>query len=145
MGRRVFAIQDGGQCFTEGPPKQDKWKGNHKAYGVSDKCESDGKGGPMANEVYVVIEGNDYFFEKTMIAKIFKFKMYETCFIKCKFYSEAYCPQKCKVCKAGDSSDGGTPLNADGNCDYFCSNAGYCGIGKYYESGINCRECQASK
>ena len=66
MRRKIFAIQDGGQCFTEGPPKQGKWKGNHKAYGVSDKCESDGKGGPMANEVYVVIEGNNYVFEKTM-------------------------------------------------------------------------------
>ena len=69
MGRKIFAIQDGGQCFTEGPPKQGKWKGNHKAYGVSDKCESDGKGGPMANEVYVVIEGTNYVFEKTMTAK----------------------------------------------------------------------------
>ena len=73
MGRKIFAIQDGGQCFTEGPPKQDKWKGNHKAYGVSDKCESDGKGGAMANEVYVVIEGNNYVFEKTMTAKNYKY------------------------------------------------------------------------
>ena len=69
MGRRIFAIQDGGQCFTEGPPKQDKWRGNYTAYGPSDKCEKDGKGGPMANEVYVVIEGNNYVFEKTMTAK----------------------------------------------------------------------------
>ena len=73
LGRKIFAIQDGGQCFTEGPPKQGKWKGNHKAYGVSDKCESDGKGGPMANEVYVVIEGNNYVFEKTMTAKNYKY------------------------------------------------------------------------
>jgi len=114
LGRKVFAIQDGGQCFTEGPPKMegdgDKWKGDHKAYGLSDKCESDGKGGPMANEVYVVIE--------------------------------AYCFPKCKVCKPGGSSDGGKPLNADGACEYFCSKNGYCGTGKYYKTGINCNECK---
>ena len=77
MGRKIFAIQDGGQCFTEGPPKTegdgDKWLGNHTAFGLSDKCESDGKGGPMANEVYVVIEGNNYVFEKTMTAKTITF------------------------------------------------------------------------
>ena len=69
MGRKIFAIQDGGQCFTEGPPKQDKWRGNHQHYGSSDKCESDGKGGAMANEVYGVIVGNNYFLDNTIIAK----------------------------------------------------------------------------
>ena len=27
--------------------------------------------------------------------------MYEICFIKCKSYSQAYCPPKCKLCKTG--------------------------------------------
>jgi len=57
LGRKNFAVQDGGQCFTEGPFKPNEWRGNFQVYGPSDKCESDGKGGPMANEVYGRLDG----------------------------------------------------------------------------------------
>ena len=55
MGRKIFAVQNGGQCFTEGPEDEDvpsKWRGDHKFYGSSDQCKNDGKGGVFANEVY---------------------------------------------------------------------------------------------
>ena len=71
LGRKNFAVQDGGQCFTEGPWKEKKWRGNHQAYGISDKCENDGKGGPMANQVYGRLDGGGtyFIFDKIIIAK----------------------------------------------------------------------------
>ena len=54
MGRKVFAVQDGGQCFTEPADKTE----SHKKYGPSDKCKNDGEGGPLANEVYKILESN---------------------------------------------------------------------------------------
>ncbi|XP_047129386.1 uncharacterized protein LOC105845100 isoform X2 [Hydra vulgaris] len=46
-GYRIFALQNGGQCFA----------GNNASYqkfGVSNKCYSNGRGGPYANEVYTI-------------------------------------------------------------------------------------------
>ena len=70
--------------------------------------------------------------------------MHENSFIKCKSYSEAYCPQKCN-CKSGVSGDGGKPVNSGGVCEHFCSKYGFCGTGENYESGIDCRECKIGK
>ena len=53
--RTIFALQDGGQCFTEAPQMQ------YDEYGESSKCGVDGKGGPLANEVYEILSGNHYF------------------------------------------------------------------------------------
>ena len=54
-----FAIQDGGQCFYGCPNTDELWsKGagqctsEWKMYGPSSECLVDGKGGPMANNVY---------------------------------------------------------------------------------------------
>ena len=52
MGRKIFAVQNGGECFAEGPTYDPLWKGDYKIYGSSDQCKSDGKGGRYANEVY---------------------------------------------------------------------------------------------
>ena len=52
MGRKIFAVQNGGQCFTEGPGVPLYWRGDHKFYGPSNECKNDGKGGAYANEVY---------------------------------------------------------------------------------------------
>ena len=49
-GFKVFAIQDGGQCFGS-----DDLNG-YKRYGGSTQC-SDGTGGPFANSVYEIREG----------------------------------------------------------------------------------------
>ncbi|XP_065675162.1 uncharacterized protein LOC105845100 isoform X8 [Hydra vulgaris] len=46
-GYRIFALQNGGQCFA----------GNNASYqkfGVSNNCWSNGGGGPFANEVYTI-------------------------------------------------------------------------------------------
>jgi len=48
QGSTIFAVQDGGQCFGA-----DK-KSNYKKHGASTACSSDGKGGPMANNVYEI-------------------------------------------------------------------------------------------
>lgn len=45
LGYKIFAIQNGGQCFS-GPESK-----NYKKYGPSDKCRN-GVGGPLANDVY---------------------------------------------------------------------------------------------
>jgi len=49
LGYKIFAVQDGGQCFSssEAAVRYDK-------YGSSSDCGSDGKGGPMANAVYKI-------------------------------------------------------------------------------------------
>ena len=44
----MFAVQDGGLCSADGTAAQ-----NFDKYGISDACQSDGKGGPQANQVYV--------------------------------------------------------------------------------------------
>ena len=46
-GYSMFALQDGGQCFSSvtAPQTFDK-------YGESDACMADGEGGPFANQVY---------------------------------------------------------------------------------------------
>jgi hypothetical protein len=45
LGYNLFAIQNGGQCFS-GPPSR-----NFKMYGPSEKCKN-GVGGSLANDVY---------------------------------------------------------------------------------------------
>lgn len=45
LGYKIFAIQNGGQCFS-GPVTR-----NYKMYGSSEKCKN-GVGGPSANDVY---------------------------------------------------------------------------------------------
>ena len=47
-GFKVFALQDGGQCFGSDNLN------SYKKYGGSTQC-SDGKGGPFANSVYEII------------------------------------------------------------------------------------------
>ena len=49
----MFAIQDGGWCAGDTTAAQ-----TFDKYGVSNKCKADGKGGPYANQVYV-IKGKD--------------------------------------------------------------------------------------
>ena len=47
-GYKIFAIQDGGQCFGSTNIN------SHKKYGISTDCLYGGKGGPMANDVYKI-------------------------------------------------------------------------------------------
>ena len=49
-GFKVFALQDGGQCFGSDDLNA------YKKYGGSTQC-SDGTGGPFANSVYEIREG----------------------------------------------------------------------------------------
>ena len=51
-GYKVFAVQDGGQCFSS-----DDAKSTYKKYGSSTAC-IDQKGGPMANSVYEISKLN---------------------------------------------------------------------------------------
>ena len=51
LGHRIFALQDGGQCFTEEPGLGL----SYEKYGQSSDCSGDGEGGPMANDVYAII------------------------------------------------------------------------------------------
>ena len=63
LGRNVFAIQDGGQCFTERPYD------DFRTFGGSSACDKEsGKGGPMANEVYAINSGKLLTFNKTWTA-----------------------------------------------------------------------------
>jgi hypothetical protein len=48
-GFTIFAVQDGGQCFSSADAKT-----KFKKHGASTACNSDGKGGPMANAVYEI-------------------------------------------------------------------------------------------
>ena len=43
----IFAVQDGGQCFSSSTAES-----TYNKYGKSTNCVGDGKGGPMANDVY---------------------------------------------------------------------------------------------
>ena len=45
----IFAIQDGGQCFSSATAPQ-----TFDKYGESNDCQSDGEGGRMANHVYYI-------------------------------------------------------------------------------------------
>ena len=47
----VFAIQDGGQCFGSSTAQN-----TYSKYGTSSEC-SGGKGGPLANDVYRMQNG----------------------------------------------------------------------------------------
>ena len=59
LGRNVFSIQDGGQCFTAGESD------SYDTFGSSSACNTeDGKGGPMANEVYEINSGKLLMFNK---------------------------------------------------------------------------------
>lgn len=49
LGLRVFAIQNGGQCFGGAD------ENTYKTYGSSEKC-ADGVGGSLANDVYKLWE-----------------------------------------------------------------------------------------
>ena len=46
-GYRMFAVQNGGQCFSSATAPL-----TFNKYGKSTACWSGGKGGPWANEVY---------------------------------------------------------------------------------------------
>jgi hypothetical protein len=48
-GYTIFAIQDGGQCFSYAGARY-----QYKKYGPSTACSHDGEGGPMANSVYEI-------------------------------------------------------------------------------------------
>ena len=48
-GYRLFAVQNGGECFI-GP----RAKITYKKYGPSKRCRG-GKGGPWANDVYIIV------------------------------------------------------------------------------------------
>ena len=48
LGYKVFALQNGGQCFTS----EDAEK-SYSKYGLSDKCR-DGIGGPLVSDVYTL-------------------------------------------------------------------------------------------
>ena len=57
-GHKIFALQDGGECFTDEPglslDVDNPWVGNHEYYGNSPNWSQDGEGGPMANAVYEI-------------------------------------------------------------------------------------------
>ena len=57
LGYKIFALQDGGQCFGTSSLEE------YKNYGTSDACLDDGKGGPLANAVYMIRTGirDDWF------------------------------------------------------------------------------------
>ena len=55
LGYKVFAIQDGGQCFGAPSAKEE-----YKNYGSSTECLDDGKGGPLANAVYLIKTGKEH-------------------------------------------------------------------------------------
>ena len=52
LGYDVFAIQDGGDCFSSATARD-----TYKKHGPSTSCRDDGKGGPWANEVYEIVKG----------------------------------------------------------------------------------------
>ncbi|XP_019646188.1 PREDICTED: transmembrane cell adhesion receptor mua-3-like [Branchiostoma belcheri] len=52
-GFTVFAVQNGGQCFSSKTAQDTYWK-----YGRSLSCGYDGKGGPWSNQVYQIVAMN---------------------------------------------------------------------------------------
>ena len=53
-GHMIFAVQDGGQCFSPTPPWNGESDESFKMYGPSSDCLEDGTGGAMANSVYEI-------------------------------------------------------------------------------------------
>ena len=51
-GYKVFAVQDDGQCMSSATAEE-----TYNQYGESTACAASGKGGPMANNVYQILEG----------------------------------------------------------------------------------------
>ena len=49
LNHKIFAVQDGGQCFISSESED-----SYKTYGTSTECLSDGEGGPLANDVYQI-------------------------------------------------------------------------------------------
>ena len=49
LNHKIFAVQDGGQCFISSESED-----SYKTYGPSIECLSDGEGGPLANDVYQI-------------------------------------------------------------------------------------------
>ena len=56
LGYQAFAIQNGGQCYGSSTAQL-----SYNRYGRSNQCY-DGKGGPLANNVYGLKNGNEYNF-----------------------------------------------------------------------------------
>jgi len=50
-GYKVFAVQDDGQCMSSATAEK-----TYNKYGTSTACAASGKGGPMANNVYQILE-----------------------------------------------------------------------------------------
>ena len=51
LRHRIFAVQDGGHCSVSSSTE------NYKKNGPSTACSKDGSGGPMANDVYKLLDG----------------------------------------------------------------------------------------
>ena len=51
-GYSMFAVQNGGQCFSSGTAAK-----TFDKYGKSTACKSDGEGGRKANQVYFLTKG----------------------------------------------------------------------------------------
>lgn len=65
-GYRLFAVQNGGECFM-GP----RAKITYKKYGPSKRCRG-GKGGPWANNVYIiVVKGRFLDFVGIILSKLY--------------------------------------------------------------------------
>ena len=58
----MFALQDGGQCFGSSNPAL-----NYKKYGKSNTGCSNGKGGALLNEVYLISKVHIIYFKKNKI------------------------------------------------------------------------------
>ena len=54
-GLDIFAIQWGGECYTDILARN-----KYKKYGPSSDCSSNGEGGPLANHVYEIENGKYY-------------------------------------------------------------------------------------
>ena len=71
--------------------------------------------------------------------------MHKTYSMNYKSNLEDICSQECQNCKTGGSSDGGMPINSNGICEHFCSEAGFCGKGEAYKYGVDCTGCRKGK
>ena len=52
QNNEVFALQEGGTCFTSATADA-----TYDKYGPSDRCQDDGRGGNQASEVYKIVKG----------------------------------------------------------------------------------------
>lgn len=67
-GYRLFAVQNGGECFM-GP----RAKITYKKYGPSKRCRG-GKGGPWTNNVYIiVVKGMCHDFVRIILSTLYGF------------------------------------------------------------------------